>query len=112
MDNPTWIEMAILALGIAASAFAFWRRFGTVVALIQSAKKDQNFSLGDIASRARTFLWEVLFQAKVIRQRPIPGLAHALVFWGFCAFSLVTLNHFALGFGISLISPAGLFGVE
>lgn len=110
MDNPTGIEMAILALGIAASAYAFWRRFGTVIALIQSAKKDQNFRLGDFARRARIFFWEVLFQAKVIQQRPIPGLAHALVFWGFCSFSLVTLNHFSLGFGISLVSPTGFFG--
>ena len=69
MDNPTGIEMAILALGIAASAYAFWRRFGTVIALIQSAKKDQNFRLGDFARRARIFFWEVLFQAKVIQQR-------------------------------------------
>ena len=26
-----------------------------------------------------------------------PGLAHAFVFWGFCVFALVTLNHFAAG---------------
>ncbi|MBL8220856.1 MAG: (Fe-S)-binding protein [Bryobacterales bacterium] len=110
MDNPTWIEMAILAIGIAASGYVFWRRFGTVVMIIQSAKKEENFSIGDIARRTRVFLWEVLFQAKVIQQRPIPGLAHALVFWGFCAFGLVTLNHFALGFGLELISPAGLLG--
>ena len=36
-------------------------------------------------------------QAKVIRERPLPGLAHAFVFWGFCAFALVTLNHVAAG---------------
>ena len=36
---------------------------------------------------------------KVIRERPLPGLAHAFVFWGFCAFALITLNQFATGFG-------------
>ena len=43
------------------------------------------------------FVWEVLLQGQVIQQRPLPGLAHAFVFWGFCAFALVTLNHFAAG---------------
>jgi Fe-S oxidoreductase len=37
-------------------------------------------------------------------------LAHALVFWGFCAFVLVTLNHFAVGLGIGFLSPVGFFG--
>ena len=43
------------------------------------------------------FIWEVLLQGKVISQRPLPGIAHALVFWGFCVFALVTINHFADG---------------
>jgi Fe-S oxidoreductase len=58
----------------------------------------------------REFVWEVLCQAKVIRQRPLAGLAHAFVFWGFCAFALVTLNHFAVGFGIGFLDSAGWFG--
>ena len=32
---------------------------------------------------------------------PLPGLAHAFVFWGFCAFALVTINHFAEGVGLA-----------
>jgi Fe-S oxidoreductase len=60
--------------------------------------------------RIREFVWEVLLQAKVIRERPLPGLAHAFVFWGFLAFALVTLNHFASGFGVRLLSEDGLFG--
>ncbi len=49
-------------------------------------------------------------QAKVIRERPLPGLAHAFVFWGFCAFALVTLNHVAIGFGIPFLSRESWFG--
>jgi len=49
-----------------------------------------------IGKRIWIFVCEVLFQTKVIRQRP-RRLAHAFVFWGFCAFVLVTLNHFAAG---------------
>jgi Fe-S oxidoreductase len=37
-------------------------------------------------------------------------LAHAFVFWGFLAFVLVTLNHFAVGFGIGFLSAEGFFG--
>ncbi|HUQ93617.1 MAG TPA: (Fe-S)-binding protein [Bryobacteraceae bacterium] len=99
-----------MALAIAASVYFFWRRFGRVVRLIQASKKDADFSWGGLAARGGTFVWEVLLQGKVIAQRPLPGLAHAIVFWGFCAFGLVTLNHFALGFGGEPISSEGYFG--
>jgi len=51
-----------------------------------------------------------MLQAKVIRERPLPGLAHAFVFWGFCAFALVTLNHFATGFGLPFLTRERGFG--
>jgi Fe-S oxidoreductase len=47
----------------------------------------------------------------VIRERPLPGVAHACVFWGFCAFALISLNHIAEGFGLRLLSREGGFGV-
>src|SRR5689334_15961367 len=49
-------------------------------------------------------------QGKVIRERPLPGLAHAFVFWGFCAFGLITINHLAAGFGVRFLSPESGFG--
>jgi Fe-S oxidoreductase len=45
-----------------------------------------------------------MLQGKVIRQRPLPGLAHALVFWGFCAFALITITHLAEGLHVTLLS--------
>ena len=41
----------------------------------------------------------------------MPGFAHALVFWGFCAFALVTINHVAAGFGVPLFHRESGFGV-
>ena len=41
---------------------------------------------------------EVILHEKVIRERPFPGLMHALVFWGFLVFGIVTIDHFAIGF--------------
>jgi Fe-S oxidoreductase len=90
-----------------ASAWAFWLRFGVVLNKILKSKKDPGFHLFPIAKRVRDFVWEVLFQAKVIRERPLAGLAHAFVFWAFCAFALVTLNHAADAFGIPFLDPAG-----
>jgi len=103
-------EKLLLAALIAASVALFWRRFGFVLRKILLSKPDANFRLAPIGRRLWNFFWQVLCQAKVIRERPLPGLAHALVFWGFCAFALVTLNHFALGLGIGFLAPAGWFG--
>ncbi len=40
----------------------------------------------------------------------MPGIAHALVFWGFCAFAIATLDHVAAGFGFDLIPWYSSFG--
>ncbi len=49
---------------------------------------------------------EVLLHEKVIRERPFPGLMHALVFWGFLVFGLVTIDHFATGFYKPILSES------
>ena len=103
-------EKLLLAAVVFASAYLFWRRFEIVLDKIFKSKPDADFSLFPIARRIRDFVWEVMCQAKVIRERPLPGLAHAFVFWGFCAFVLVTLNHFATGFGIGFLDPQGTIG--
>ena len=101
----------LLFAGLAvASAAAFWRRFGAVLGKILRSKKDPGFHLFPIGKRIWDFVWEVLFQGKVIRERPLPGLAHAFVFWAFCAFALVTLNHCAIVFGVGFLNPSGGVG--
>ncbi len=104
------VEKLLFAALAAASATAFWLRFRIVLHKILHSKKDANFHLLPIGKRVRDFVFEVLFQAKVIRERPLAGLAHALVFWAFCAFALVTLNHCANAFGIPFLNPAGPIG--
>jgi Fe-S oxidoreductase len=106
----SFLEKLLFLALVLASAAVFWRRFGLVLGKILRAKKDPGFSLFPIGPRIRDFVWEVLCQAKVVRQRPLPGLAHAFVFWAFCAFALVTLNHCAVGLGIGFLDPAGRFG--
>jgi len=103
-------EKLLLVALVVVSGAGFWRRFGAVLDKIFKSKKDASFHLFPIGKRTWDFVWEVVCQAKVIRQRPLAGLAHAFVFWGFCAFALVTLNHFAVGLGIGFLDPNGWFG--
>ncbi|HUX45836.1 MAG TPA: hypothetical protein VMV57_13890, partial [Terracidiphilus sp.] len=104
-----WERLLFLSLAIASAAL-FWWRFSPIFRRIVRSRPDPDFHLAPVARRIRDFVWEVLCQSKVIRQRPLPGLAHAFVFWGFCAFVLVTLNHCAVGLGLGFLSPKGLFG--
>jgi hypothetical protein len=110
MTFPTLAERLSLFLLLLTSFFLFSVRFRRIWQRIRAAKPDADFKLSPIARRAWRFFSEVLCQTKVIRQRPLPGLAHAFVFWGFCAFALVTLNHIASGFGFPLFHPERGFG--
>jgi Fe-S oxidoreductase len=99
MSFPNVTERLLLGPFLLASASLFWFRFQPIFRRIRRGREDASFDLYPISRRVWTFFSEVLCQSKVIAQRPLPGLAHALVFWGFCVFALVTLNHLAAGFG-------------
>lgn len=105
-------KIIFVALAVASGA-AFWRRFGPIAHKILESKKDPSFTLAPVGRRAWDFFSEVLCQSKVIQQRPLPGLAHAFVFWSFLAFALVTLNHCAVGLGIGFLDPnsQGIWGL-
>ena len=104
-------EKLLLAVLLAASVAGFSIRFVPTLRRILGSKPDAGFSLHPAGRRIRDFVWEVMLQAKVIRERPLPGLAHALVFWGFCVFALVTLNHLAIGFGTPFLHPRSFYFV-
>jgi Fe-S oxidoreductase/nitrate reductase gamma subunit len=106
----TLLERSLFVALAAASVYGFWRRFRPILGKILQSKKDSDFHLFPIGKRVWDFVWEVLLQAKVIRERPLAGVAHALVFWAFCAFALVTLNHCAVMFGLGFLDPAGRVG--
>jgi Fe-S oxidoreductase len=110
MAPPSWLEIAILAILVCISGSIFWLRFRKPVDAIRRSRDNPDFQLRPLGPRIRQFVWEVLLQGKVIRERPLPGLAHAFVFWGFCAFALITLNHLASGFGLPFLSREGGFG--
>ncbi len=103
----TWAERVLLLVLISTSVALFWRRFGAVLHLILAARKDAGWTLRPVAPRVRKLLWEVVGQGLVIWQRPLPGLAHAFVFWGFCLFVLITINHIAAAFGAAFLDRSG-----
>src|SRR6516164_9491011 len=110
MADATWAERAVLIVLLAASLGLFWWRFRKVVDSIRRSRPTPDFELAPLRPRIKTFLWEVMLQGKVIEQRPLPGLAHAFVYWGFLAFGLITLNHIASAFGLRFITPDAGFG--
>ena len=104
-----WERFLFVALA-GASVFGFWRRFGPILRRILASKNDGDFHLFPLGKRVHDFIWEVLLQGKVIRERPLAGVAHALVFWAFWVFALVTVNHCAVVFGAGFLDPAGQVG--
>ena len=74
------------------------------VAIIQKGTGSLPFDR--IPERLIRVFREVFLHEKVIRERPFPGLMHALVFWGFLVFGLVTIDHFAIGFYKPILSEA------
>lgn len=104
------METALLVVLLAGSLYGFWRRFGPVLRNILGSRTDPDFRLSSLDKRVRVFVSEVMLQTKVIRERPLPGIAHAFVFWGFCAFALVTIDHIGTGLGAPLLDRSRSFG--
>ena len=93
----TSIEKSILAITIIVTLVSFlyevWRRLRIVF------KGRDSLPFDRFGARAWRVFKEVFLHEKVIKDRFWPGLMHALVFWGFIVFGLVTIDHFAIGFG-------------
>ncbi len=104
MRDATWTQRAALIALMAASFALVWLRFRKVLDTIRRSRATPDFELAPVGPRIRQFLWEVLAQGKVIAERPLPGLAHAIVFWGFCAFALISVSHIASAFGAGFLS--------
>jgi Fe-S oxidoreductase len=102
--------MQTLALWLVVIVFGgvFAAQVATRVRLIAAAPN--TFSVDRFGFRLRRFLIDVLLQRQTIAERPIPGLAHALVFWGFVAFGVYTAAEFLAGLAIVDVTHTVLFG--
>ncbi len=106
----TWAEVGLVAALTLVSGTLFVYRLEPILGRVLRSKKDADFSISPVGRRVWDFVWEVLCQGKVIKERPLPGVAHAFVFWGFLAFALVSLNHFATGVRMGFLPPASYLG--
>lgn len=99
----------LLAFWVVFLASVTW--FGAQVAervrLIRGAPG--NFDLSDLPGRAGRFVGEVVFQSRVIRAKPVVGVAHLCVFWGFVAFGGYTLVELLYGLGLVDLTETTLF---
>jgi len=73
--------------------------FRRVASIIQGSRPTPDFEVAPLGPRSRRFLWEVMLQAKVIEQRPLPGWRTRSCTGDFSRFSLITLNHLATPLG-------------
>lgn len=64
------------------------------------AAAPQNFRVDHLLARTDRFILEVLFQTKTIAARPLVGIAHLGVFWGFVAFGGFTMVEGLRGVGL------------
>ena len=92
------METLILWVLVLVFTGAFVAQVTTRVRLIAAAPN--TFSIDRLGVRAGRFLMDVVLQRKTIAERPLAGLAHALVFWGFVAFGGYTVTEFFRGLGI------------
>ena len=68
-------------------------------------------AVNDVGPRVRRFVADVVFQRRTIRERPIVGVAHAFVFWGFVAFAGYTAIEFLYGLGLVDLTHTSWFAV-
>src|SRR5262245_13488456 len=100
------------------STVAFWLLFLAFVGSFaaQVARRVQliaaapnSFSVDNLPFRVTRFVRDVLLQVRTIRERPLTGLMHAFVFWGFVAFGGYTAVEFLYGLGIVDLTGTGWF---
>jgi len=98
------VEKLLLAVLVAASAARFGRDLWRKIEKIRQGKADR-IRTDHQGVRWRRVLSEVVFQSRVVGGRPIVGLLHAVVFFGFLTFGLATVDHFLAGFGVAFLAP-------
>ena len=96
---------------VAAFGAAFAAQIATRLRLFLRAANNIRFPDHDSGVRLLRVVREVVFQSRTIGERPLVGLAHLGVFWGFCAFAVFTSVEFLDGLGLVDLTGMRWFGV-
>jgi len=94
------MSVEIWAFRLVLIGFVGWFAMQMAVRARLLEAAPENFRLDDLGGRFGRFFSEVLFQTRVIRERPVVGVAHLFVFWGFCAFGGFTAMEALRGLGL------------
>jgi Fe-S oxidoreductase len=78
------IKSIVIVLGLLGSFGLFFIRSRRLIQLMTRVEGSHPIPLDRLPERFKVFLTEVLLQSKV-REKPFPGLAHCLIFFGFIA---------------------------
>jgi len=97
-------ERVLLVLLVAGSTQIFVLGVARKLRLVRAGAPERP-RFDHAAARLRRTLREVLTQSRVIGGRPVVGMLHAAVFFGFVLFGLETTEHFLEAFGVSLLGP-------
>ncbi|MDZ7288997.1 MAG: (Fe-S)-binding protein [candidate division KSB1 bacterium] len=97
-------EKSLLAILVTGTIAIFARGLLEKVRLIVAGKPDR-IRTDRLGERVVRVVKEVLLQSRVIAGRPIVGLMHTAVFFGFILFGIETIDHFLEAFGIPFLEP-------
>src|SRR5436309_12510412 len=101
------ISIAVFWLFFLTGVAAFTARVARRVKIIAAAPN--TFSIDNLGFRITRFITDVALQRQTIKERPVAGLMHAFVFWGFVAFGGYTTVEFARGLGVIDLTHTGWF---
>ncbi len=99
----TWAFRLLFIIFVAIFAVQIVTRLRLIL------RATNNFSLDHPGGRIVRVVREVIFQSRVIAGRPLAGIAHALVFWGFVLFVGFTTGIFLRGLGIVDVTGTSWF---
>ena len=112
------IGQIVLLLCIGVAVWAFMKQVRTRVQIIKSGLKDEKRT-DNPTGRMGYMVGKVMSQLCSIKDRPVAGLMHAFIFYGFVFFSVATINHvggaFVPGFslfGKGLLNDIWFLGVD
>lgn len=101
------LEVWLFRLAVVAALVWFGAQMATRYRIFVAARN--NIELDDLPFRLRRFLTEVVFQSRVIRAKPLVGVAHLAVFWGFVAFAGYTTAEALRGLGLVDVTETAAF---
>jgi Fe-S oxidoreductase len=99
----TWIFRLLVLVALGLFGWQMATRYRLFV------RAPTNIDLSNLGARVRAFVAEVVFQTRTIRERPIVGVAHLFVFWGFCAFGGYTAIEGFKGLGVADLTDTRAF---